>query len=111
MASSKFQAFWNHPAGPKTIHFWAPTFKWCLNVANVADFVKPPEEISYPQQLALGCSGLIWARYSMVITPKNWNLFSVSSALAVTCTYQISRKIRKEYFFSDQDDVVMANME
>nr|CAB3495365.1 unnamed protein product [Digitaria exilis]CAB3504303.1 unnamed protein product [Digitaria exilis] len=76
------------------VHFWAPTFKWCLNVANVADFVKPPEEISYPQQLALGCSGLIWARYSMVITPKNWNLFSVSSALAVTCTYQISRKIR-----------------
>nr|CAB3500262.1 unnamed protein product [Digitaria exilis] len=76
------------------VHFWAPTFKWCLNVANVADFVKPPEEISYPQQLALGCSGLIWARYSMVITPKNRNLFSVSSALAVTCTYQISRKIR-----------------
>ncbi|OEL34628.1 Mitochondrial pyruvate carrier 4 [Dichanthelium oligosanthes] len=71
MASSKFQAFWNHPAGPETIHFWAPTFKWCLNVANVADFVKPPEEISYPQQLALGTSGLIWARYSMVITPVN----------------------------------------
>ncbi|CAN6294428.1 unnamed protein product, partial [Urochloa humidicola] len=110
MASSKFQAFWNHPAGPKTIHFWAPTFKWCLNVANVADFVKPPEEISYPQQLALGCSGLIWARYSMVITPKNWNLFSVSSALAVTCTYQISRKIRKDCF-SNQDDAVMANTE
>ena len=27
VASSKFAAFWNHPAGPKTIHFWAPTFK------------------------------------------------------------------------------------
>ena len=26
-ASSKLAAFWNHPAGPKTIHFWAPTFK------------------------------------------------------------------------------------
>jgi hypothetical protein len=31
--------------------FLGPTFKWCLNVANVAEFVKPPEEISYPQQL------------------------------------------------------------
>ncbi|KAJ1296407.1 hypothetical protein BS78_01G298000 [Paspalum vaginatum] len=110
MANSKFQAFWNHPAGPKTIHFWAPTFKWCLNVANVADFVKPPEEISYPQQLALGCSGLIWARYSMVILPKNWNLFSVSSALAATCTYQISRKIRKD-FFSNEGDAVMTQVE
>ncbi|TVU31843.1 hypothetical protein EJB05_23545, partial [Eragrostis curvula] len=53
------------------VHFWAPTFKWCLNIANVAEFTKPPEEISYPQQLALGCSGLIWARYSRVITPVN----------------------------------------
>uniref|UniRef100_J3N4J8 Mitochondrial pyruvate carrier n=1 Tax=Oryza brachyantha TaxID=4533 RepID=J3N4J8_ORYBR len=94
MAASKFQALWNHPAGPKTIHFWAPTFKWFLNIANVADFAKPPEEISYTQQVALSCNGLIWARYSMVITPKNWNLFSVSSALACTCVYQISRKIR-----------------
>ncbi|XP_015697133.1 mitochondrial pyruvate carrier 4-like isoform X2 [Oryza brachyantha] len=93
MAASKFQALWNHPAGPKTIHFWAPTFKWFLNIANVADFAKPPEEISYTQQVALSCNGLIWARYSMVITPKNWNLFSVSSALACTCVYQISRRI------------------
>lgn len=26
-STSKLAAFWNHPAGPKTIHFWAPTFK------------------------------------------------------------------------------------
>ena len=101
MAASKFQALWNHPAGPKTIHFWAPTFKWCLTIANVADSAKPPEEISYAQQVAMSCNGLIWARYSMVITPKNWNLFSVSSALACTCVYQISRKIRKDYFSED----------
>ncbi|BAF21865.1 Os07g0553700 [Oryza sativa Japonica Group] len=51
MAASKLQAFWNHPAGPKTIHFWAPTFKWGISIANVADFAKPPEMISYPQQV------------------------------------------------------------
>ena len=25
---SLFTRFLNSPAGPKTIHFWAPTFKW-----------------------------------------------------------------------------------
>ncbi|XP_020414639.1 mitochondrial pyruvate carrier 3 isoform X2 [Prunus persica] len=69
MANSKLQAFWNHPAGPKTIHFWAPTFKWGLTIANILDSSKPPEELSYPQQSVLACSGLIWARYGTVITP------------------------------------------
>ncbi|KAK3427229.1 hypothetical protein EUGRSUZ_F03502 [Eucalyptus grandis] len=53
MAASKLQAFWNHPAGPKTIHFWGPTFKWVISIANVADFSKPPENISYPHQCGL----------------------------------------------------------
>ncbi|WRX26708.1 Mitochondrial pyruvate carrier - like 4 [Theobroma cacao] len=69
MASSKLQALWNHPAGPKTIHFWAPTFKWGISIANVADFSKPPENLSYPQQVAVTCTGIIWSRYSTVITP------------------------------------------
>lgn len=33
------------------VHFWAPTFKWGISIANIADFQKPPEKISYPQQL------------------------------------------------------------
>ncbi|KAK6154611.1 hypothetical protein DH2020_008859 [Rehmannia glutinosa] len=52
MATSKLQALWNHPAGPKTIHFWAPTFKWGISIANLADSTKPPEKVSYPQQIA-----------------------------------------------------------
>ncbi|BAT87523.1 hypothetical protein VIGAN_05090500 [Vigna angularis var. angularis] len=51
MAAAKLQALWNHPAGPKTIHFWAPTFKWGISIANIADFSKPPEKLSYPQQI------------------------------------------------------------
>ncbi|ESR63083.1 hypothetical protein CICLE_v10017304mg [Citrus x clementina] len=69
MAASKLQALWSHPAGPKTIHFWAPTFKWGISIANIADFSKPPEKLSYPQQVAVTCTGLIWSRYSTVITP------------------------------------------
>ncbi|CAO2835870.1 unnamed protein product [Amaranthus hypochondriacus] len=93
MASSKLKAFWNHPAGPKTIHFWGPTFKWGISIANVADFAKPPETISYPQQIVVAASGLIWTRYGMVISPINWNLSSVNFAMSVTGFCQISRKI------------------
>uniref|UniRef100_A0A0E0QHQ3 Mitochondrial pyruvate carrier n=1 Tax=Oryza rufipogon TaxID=4529 RepID=A0A0E0QHQ3_ORYRU len=87
------------------VHFWAPTFKWGISIANVADFAKPPEKISYPQQVAVACTGVIWSRYSMVITPKNWNLFSVNVAMAGTGLYQLSRKIRKDYFSDQKDDV------
>ncbi|KAK9681456.1 hypothetical protein RND81_10G003700 [Saponaria officinalis] len=98
MGTSKLQALWNHPAGPKTIHFWAPTFKWGISIANIADFAKPPEELSYPQQIVVACSGIIWSRYGTVITPKNWNLFSVNLAMAGTGLYQLSRKIKHDYF-------------
>uniref|UniRef100_A0A7N0SVD8 Mitochondrial pyruvate carrier n=1 Tax=Kalanchoe fedtschenkoi TaxID=63787 RepID=A0A7N0SVD8_KALFE len=98
MATSRLQALWNHPAGPKTIHFWAPTFKWGINIANIADFSKPPEKISLPQQIAVTAMVLIWSRYSLVITPKNFNLYSVNVAMAGTGIYQLSHKIRHEYF-------------
>ncbi|XP_010538750.1 PREDICTED: mitochondrial pyruvate carrier 4-like [Tarenaya hassleriana] len=97
MTASRLQAFWNHPAGPKTIFFWAPAFKWGLTIANVVDFEKPPDELSYPQQTAVAASSIIWTRYSTVITPKNWNLFGVSLATAGTCLYQISRKLKHDY--------------
>ncbi|CAO2200980.1 unnamed protein product, partial [Urochloa humidicola] len=103
MAASKLQALWNHPAGPKTIHFWAPTFKWGISIANIADFSKPPEKISYPQQVAVACTGLVWSRYSLVITPKNWNLFSVNVAMAGTGLYQLSRKIRQDYLSGEKE--------
>ncbi|XP_020087165.1 mitochondrial pyruvate carrier 4-like [Ananas comosus] len=103
MAASKLQALWNHPAGPKTIHFWAPTFKWGISIANIADFSKPPEKISYPQQIVVTISGLIWSRYGLVITPKNWNLSSVNFAMAGTGICQLTRKIRQDHFFQAQE--------
>ncbi|XP_020553839.1 mitochondrial pyruvate carrier 3-like [Sesamum indicum] len=102
MAASKLQALWNHPAGPKTIHFWAPTFKWGITIANVTDFSKPPETLSYPQQLAVAVSGLIWARYSTIVTPKNWNLFSVSVGMSATGLYQLARKTGHDYNLSEK---------
>lgn len=36
-----------------SVHFWAPTFKWGISIANIADFQKPPETLSYPQQIGI----------------------------------------------------------
>jgi len=26
--TARLKQLWNHPAGPKTVFFWAPTMKW-----------------------------------------------------------------------------------
>jgi len=38
-------------AHPCSVHFWAPSFKWGISLANIADFNRPAEFISVPQQL------------------------------------------------------------
>ena len=60
--ASKFRAFLNHPAGPKTVFFWAPTMKWGLVIAGLADISRPPELISTGTTCALTATGFIWAR-------------------------------------------------
>lgn len=87
----KFQPLWNHPAGPKTIFFWAPAFKWGLVVAGIGDLNRPAEKLSVSQSGALAATGLIWSRYSLVIIPKNWSLFSVNVFVAATSIYQLAR--------------------
>jgi hypothetical protein len=89
-------AFWNHPAGPKTIFFWAPTMKWGITAANIKDFSRPPELLSVPQQAAVATTGLIWMKYSLDITPKNYNLMSVNAVMAATGLYQLYRKMKHD---------------
>ena len=47
----------------------APTFKWGITLANIADFKRPAEHVSYAQQTAVTATGLIWSRFSTQITP------------------------------------------
>jgi len=49
--SARARAFLDHPAGPKTVFFWAPTMKWGLVVAGLADINRPVEKVSVPQNL------------------------------------------------------------
>ncbi|XP_018026972.1 mitochondrial pyruvate carrier 2 [Hyalella azteca] len=91
---ARMQPLWNHPAGPKTVFFWAPCFKWGLVIAGLGDLKRPAEKLSVSQSGALAATGLIWSRYSLVITPRNLNLFSVNLFVAVTGCYQLYRVFR-----------------
>ncbi|KAL7411840.1 putative FMP43-protein found in mitochondrial proteome [Mrakia frigida] len=91
VTGSKFSNFLNHPAGPKTIFFWAPMAKWALVIAGVKDMSRPAEKVSVPANLALMATGFIWVRYSMVITPVNYSLAAVNFFVGSTGLAQLYR--------------------
>ncbi|WWC70494.1 uncharacterized protein I206_104445 [Kwoniella pini CBS 10737] len=89
--TSKFQAFLNHPAGPKTIFFWAPMAKWALVAAGIKDLSRPADKLSVSQNVALAATGFIWVRYSFVITPVNYSLAAVNFFVGSTGMAQLYR--------------------
>lgn len=86
-----------HPAGPFYIHFWAPNFKWALSINNLVDYARPVEKVSYSMNSALTLTGLIFMRWSFVITPVNYSLFFVNCALAGSSGYHLARKVKADY--------------
>ncbi|XP_048834631.1 mitochondrial pyruvate carrier 2-like [Brienomyrus brachyistius] len=91
MLPAKLRPIYNHPAGPKTVFFWAPVFKWGLVLAGLADLTRPAEKLSTSQSAVLTATGLIWSRYSLVIIPKNWNLFAVNFFVGAAGSSQLFR--------------------
>ncbi|KAJ3317071.1 Mitochondrial pyruvate carrier 2 [Boothiomyces sp. JEL0866] len=89
--ASAFAKFWNHPAGPKTVFFWAPTMKWGIVIATLGDLTRPAEKLSVAQTTSLAATGMIWSRYALVINPVNYNLFSVNIFVGGTGLYQLYR--------------------
>ncbi|KAH8336339.1 mitochondrial pyruvate carrier 2 [Drosophila kikkawai] len=88
---AKLRPLWMHPAGPKTIFFWAPVFKWGLVVAGLSDLARPADSISVSGCAALAATGIIWSRYSLVIIPKNYSLFAVNLFVGITQVVQLAR--------------------
>merc|ERR1740129_1329012 len=86
-----------HPAGPFYIHFWAPNFKWMLSVNNLMDYNRPTDNISLSMTSALTLTGVIFMRWSFVITPVNYSLFFVNLALGTSSGYLLARKIKADY--------------
>jgi len=89
--ASKLTAFMNHPAGPKTVFFWAPLMKWCLVAAGLKDLTRPADKLSVSQNLALAATGFIWVRYSVVITPVNYSLAAVNFFVGLSGLSQLAR--------------------
>ncbi|SOV83769.1 mitochondrial pyruvate carrier protein 2, putative [Plasmodium sp. gorilla clade G3] len=77
--------------GILTIHFWAPTFKWSISLANIADINRDPSYLSLPQQFAICLTGLLFTRFAYMIKPRNLNLLTINFFMSMTSFYQISR--------------------
>ncbi|XP_030636383.1 mitochondrial pyruvate carrier 2 [Chanos chanos] len=91
MLPPKLRPFYNHPAGPKTVFFWAPIVKWGLVIAGFSDITRPAEKLSVSQSCVLTATGFIWSRYCLVIIPRNWNLFAVNFFLGACGSFQLFR--------------------
>ena len=66
--NEKLHALLAHPAGPFTIHFVAPSFKWMITLSNLSLINADPNTLSVPQQIAVTATGLIWSRYGLYTT-------------------------------------------
>ncbi|KAJ6466894.1 mitochondrial pyruvate carrier [Mycena sanguinolenta] len=95
--AAKMASFMNHPAGPKTVFFWAPLSKWVLVGAGLKDLSRPADKLSVSQNVALAATSLIWVRYSFVITPVNYSLAAVSSFVALSGVTQLARIAHYRY--------------
>lgn len=63
-----------------------------ITFSNIGDLKKPAEVISTNQQVAILATGVIWTRYSFVVTPVNYNLAIVNIFMGASAAYQLYRK-------------------
>ena len=93
----RLQNYYRHPAGPTTIFFWAPFGKLALVVANLGDLWRPAEKLSLNQNAAILLTGVLYARWCMVIRPKNYWLASIQVLCVLTGGYQCGRNLEYRY--------------
>lgn len=60
-------------------------------MAGLNDLRRPADQLSVGQSCSLAATGIIWSRYSLVIIPKNYGLFSVNVFVALTQVIQLYR--------------------
>ena len=53
--------------------------------------MRPAEKLSKNQTISLFATGTIWSRYSMVIIPKNYALFTVNAFVGLVGLIQLTR--------------------
>uniref|UniRef100_A0A8C6PKV8 Mitochondrial pyruvate carrier n=1 Tax=Nothobranchius furzeri TaxID=105023 RepID=A0A8C6PKV8_NOTFU len=93
MLPAKLRPLYNHPAGK--VHY-VLLISLGLVLAGLADMTRPADKLSTSQSGVLTATGLIWSRYSLVIIPKNWNLFAVNFFVGGAGISQLYRIWRHE---------------
>ncbi|KAG3273101.1 MPC2, partial [Ictidomys tridecemlineatus] len=91
MLLEKLRPLYNHPAGPRTVFFWAPIMKWWLVCAGLADTARPAEKLSTAQSAVLMATGFVWSRFSLVIIPKYCSLFTINFFMGAAGASQLFR--------------------
>lgn len=60
----------------------------------------PGEDECKPSRLPR-CYRFIWARYSLVIIPKNWALFAVNFFVGLSGSFQLAKVVRYQRSLKD----------
>jgi len=81
----------------RAVHFWAPTTKWLITLANISDLYRPVESMSLPQQAAITSTGVIWSYYATQVIPFNTNLLTVNIFMAGTGIWHVSRILQHQW--------------
>lgn len=66
-------------------------------IAGIKDLTRPADLLSAEQCVAIGITGFIYSRFSMVIIPKNYALLSVNVFVAITQSIQLLRILKYKY--------------
>lgn len=102
--AQRLASFWNHPAGPKTIHFWAPTFKVGVETALFAILHNQPYAVGYlasqrcrlsapPRQDFLppaDCSDSNWGHLVTLFHPNHTGVLCCCSYYRLSCHQQVN---------------------
>lgn len=63
-------------------------------IAGLSDLQRPADQLSISQSASLAATGFIWARYSLVIIPKNYGLFTCNIFVGLVQLYQVYRALK-----------------
>ncbi|KAG2353689.1 mitochondrial pyruvate carrier [Suillus spraguei] len=97
-AGSKLSAFMNHPAGPKTVFFWAPLMKWCLVAAGVKDLSRPADKLSVSQNVGAARMHRFYLGEILIgHHPINYSLAAVNFFVGSTGLGQLARIANYRY--------------
>ncbi|KAF0026584.1 hypothetical protein F2P81_021321 [Scophthalmus maximus] len=77
MLPAKLRPLYNHPAGPKTVFFWAPMFKWGLVGAGLADMTRPAEKLSTSQSAVLTATVDFKYGHHAVYNYRKWLIIKI----------------------------------